>query len=79
MCGAEGLLLALKLASELIATQPEPYHSFSTPSVCICCTGSEPERLRCRADQMEDEQRAVRLRNIKVKEFEQMTRMCLAK
>lgn len=81
MCGLEALMLALKLASELVVPQYDDNISItSINAVCGCeCANTHSEQLRCQAARLESRAMAVAAHNAKVKEFQQMTKMCNVK
>ena len=78
MCGLEGLMLALKLAGELVQPQYDSNTSSNfTIGICGCgCAVTESARLRCEADKLEAQSRRVAEHNAKEKEFRSMLRMC---
>lgn len=77
-CGAEGLLLALKLATGLVEPRADPDLAIiSIPAVCGCeCITTESGRLRCQANRIEAASERAAEHNRKVKEFWQMVGMC---
>ena len=78
-CGAEGLLLALKLAGELV--QPEQLPGRFTNAITLECNpercgGTEVEILQFRLAKARAAEEAVKQRNQKVTDFQNMLRMC---
>ena len=80
MCGAEALLLALKLATELVHPEFEPPPSDAAILRFQPCEFGRlrgPEYYRCKADALDAENKRKMERNEKVAKFREMAAMCL--
>lgn len=80
-CGWEALIIGMRLATELVRSEPNPGLVFSRqssiPAVCGCsCAGTPAQQLRCRANDLEAEAEQVARREAKVTEFNQIANMC---
>jgi len=77
MCGAEALLIAITLATQLVRPDYSQSYRFSTTLECGCgCAQTRSAELACLAARAEAEEKAAATHNAKVKEFQQITRMC---
>jgi len=77
MCGLEALMLALKLATELVQPSSSWYPDMivdASCSGCRCVQGSAWHR--CQAEKVEREAEEIRIHNAKVKEFQAIVKMC---
>ena len=81
MCGLEALMLALKLASDLVEPRYDPNVAItSINAVCGCgCLTTHSEQLRCQAAELESQAERIAAHNAKVKEFRQILRKCKVK
>ena len=78
MCGAEALLIAIGLAAQLVHPDYSTMRSNSITTVCGCQCGvsTTSEVYACMAAEAKAKEDRVREHNEKVKEFEQIARMC---
>ena len=77
MCGAEALLIAVKLASGIIGPLEDYVAVYTIPAVCGCeCASTESARLRCQAARLDAESERIAQRNAQVQEFRDIVKMC---
>lgn len=78
MCGAEALLIAVTLATQLVRSEPDTALGsmiFNAGCAqCRCVHGSF--YYACMAEHLAEEEKRISDHNAKVKEFQQITRMC---
>ena len=76
MCGAEALLLALKLGSELVKPESIDTGIRTVNAVCICCLPTAGQSAMCEAQRLVDAEKRAEERNAKVKEYQAIAAKC---